>query len=260
MSRSLHVFGRHGRLHVRVGAPARRRRRAAAATRERERARQLENLLGECTHVRCCLLAFYLQGARAAQLQHGALVVESTLLLGAAPIRSAARAPAAEIDEFAFFSRVTDVQRRAPRAPRRTHAPRREHRTHRSPPRPPTRAPRAPRPHARTHREHCTHRSPPRPLRLDLVERDAAAAAVRRLLPEGAGRLGCRHAVPDVEVAHGLAVCASLDGAEDEDAVPPHRVRLALARARLAELLLEQRLREQRGRQARARARVRSAR
>ncbi len=48
-------------------------RRAVAATRERERARQVENSLGEWTHVRCCLLAFYLQGARTAQLQHGAL-------------------------------------------------------------------------------------------------------------------------------------------------------------------------------------------
>ena len=48
-------------------------RRAAAATRERERARHVENSLGERTHVRCCLLAFYLQGAHTAQLQHGAL-------------------------------------------------------------------------------------------------------------------------------------------------------------------------------------------
>ena len=48
------------------------------------------------------LAVFYLQGARAAQLQRGALVAESTLLLGAAPIGSAVRAAAAEIDDFAF--------------------------------------------------------------------------------------------------------------------------------------------------------------
>jgi len=94
----------HAARSRRARASGAARRRAAAATRERERARQLENSLGECSYVQ--LAVFYLQGARAAQLRRCALVAESTLLLGAARIRSAIRAAAAEIDHFAFFART----------------------------------------------------------------------------------------------------------------------------------------------------------
>jgi hypothetical protein len=77
-----------------------------------ERVRALtpcRKLAHECTYGAVLLTVFYLQGAHTAQLQHGALVAESTLLLGAAPIGSAARAAAAEIDDFAFFARTCDA-------------------------------------------------------------------------------------------------------------------------------------------------------
>ena len=85
-----------GVIVVRGAAPSRR-------CDERVRARApCRKLAHECTYGAVLLAVFYLQGARAAQLQHGALVAESTLLLGAAPIGSAARAAAAEIDDFVF--------------------------------------------------------------------------------------------------------------------------------------------------------------